>query len=244
MPDYGRLTQELLPHTSPAVAPFYPPPPWPLPGARILKLLFETDTDPVLTWLPPKLSRSSPPYATIAVAHYPSSPVGPFTLAAQYIGCRAGMFIRAFTVQAIVDSAPAVAALREVWGMPCKLGEATLTADPGTFSARVSRGDSVLAELSLEDGSEIAADSVRFDPVLNLRAVPSLEEGKRHDLLQMVQIDPDYQIKESQRGRGQLHYPAQSAEDPWHVLPMRNMISAVYCVVDTELPLARFVMQY
>ncbi len=59
MPDYGRLTQERLPHALPLVSPLYPPPPWPLPGARILKLAFETDQDTVLNWLPPTLSRSS-----------------------------------------------------------------------------------------------------------------------------------------------------------------------------------------
>src|SRR3990170_1608975 len=109
MPDYGRLTQDELPHTLPAVSPLYPPPPWPLPGARILKLVFETDKETVLRWLPPALSRSSPPYAIITVAHYPESPVGPFSLATQYIGCRARIFIRALALQAIVDNARALA---------------------------------------------------------------------------------------------------------------------------------------
>src|SRR3989337_4548487 len=63
MPDYGRLTQELLPHASPAVAPLYPPPPWPLPGARILKLLFETDTGPLPPLPAPPAGPPSPPPA-------------------------------------------------------------------------------------------------------------------------------------------------------------------------------------
>src|SRR5437870_10906602 len=131
VPDYGRLTQTRLPHSAPAVSPLYPPPPWKLPGARVLKLLFETDVDPVLTWLPPKLSRSSPPYAIITAAQFPQSPVGPFSLAAQYIGCRAGFFIRALTLQAVCDTAPALAALREVWGYPCTPGQLELEEKDG-----------------------------------------------------------------------------------------------------------------
>ena len=244
MPDHGRLSQQLLSHTSPAISPLYPPPPWPLPGARILKLAFETDKHPVLNWLPPALSRSSPPYAIITVAHYPESPIGPFSLAAQYIGCRARMFIRAFTLQAIVDSEPALAALREVWGFPCKLGRVSLTARPNGVSARVSRGGAVLAQLRLSRAEAIDPSAIRFDPVLNVRLTPPIEEGKRHALLEMVQIDPDYEILESLRGQGWLRYPSASVGDPWHLLPVLNIISATYSVTDTGMPLARFVMPY
>lgn len=244
MPDYGLLSQQLVPHTSPAVSPLYPPPPWPLPGARILKLAFETDKDPLLNWLPPALTRSSPAYAIITVAHYPESPIGAFSLAAQYLGCRARMFIRAFTLQAIVDSEPALAALREVWGFPCKLGRVRLAAGANGVSAWVSRAGAVLAQLRLSGAEVIDPGVIRFDPVLNVRLMPAIEEGKRHALLEVVQIDPDYEIAESLRGTGRLRYPSANEGDPWHLLPALNMISATYSVADTEMPLARFVMPY
>jgi hypothetical protein len=79
---------------------------------------------------------------------------------------------------------------------------------------------------------------MRFDPVLNVRAVPSLEEGRTHDLLQLLQIDPEHEIGESLRGKGSLKL------EGWNVLPVRNIISAVTCTMNTELPLARFVMPY
>ncbi len=244
MPDYGRLTQERLPHTLPVVSPLYPPPPWPLAGARILKLTFEVDKEVALNWLPPSLSRSSPAYALVTVAHYPQSPVGPFALAAQHIGCRARFFIRAFTLQAITDSEPALAALREVWGFPAKLGRVRLTGGATRVSARISRGGRALAELRLSRAQPIDGETIRFDPVLNLRIHPGIEEGKRHSSLEMVQIDPPYAIQESYRGRGELRYPAPTEGDPWHLLQPLNMISATYTVADTELPYARFVMPY
>src|SRR5919108_4197951 len=129
MPEYGRLGQDVLAHTLPALAPLYAAPPWPLKDVRILKILYETDAAPVIQWLPPRLSRSAPPYASITVARYPESPVGPFSLAAQYIGCHAGMVVRAFTLQAVTDKTTALAALREVWGYPCTLGSVALGDD-------------------------------------------------------------------------------------------------------------------
>jgi acetoacetate decarboxylase len=244
MPDYGHLTEERLPATSPAVAPLYPSAPWPLPGATVLKILYETDPEPVLTWLPPKLSRSSPPYAVLTVARYPESPVGPFTLATQAIGCRAAFFIRAFTLQAVTDNSAALAALRELWGYPCKLGAIDLTAAGDSASASIKVGLDTIAEITLSGGAPIDGSSVRFDPVLNLRLAPSLEEGRRHDIVQMVQIDPDCEGRDAIRGRGEVRFPSTSEVAPWHLLSSRNVISTVSCRVDTELPLARFVMPY
>jgi hypothetical protein len=204
---------------------------------RVLKVLYETDAAPVIQWLPPKLSRSAPPYASITVARYPESPVGPFSLAAQYIGCRAGMFVRAFTLQAVTDNPTALAALREVWGYPCTLGTIQVS-DDGLSATLKNESGALLAEASITDAKPIDPEAMRFDPVLNVRAVPSLEEGRTHDLLQLLQIDPEHEIGESLRGKGSLTL------DGWNVLPVRNVISAVTCTLNTELPLARFVMPY
>ena len=243
MPDQCRLTEDLVAHTSPIVSPLYPPPPWKLTGARMLRVVFETDKEPLLTWLPPKLTRSSPPYAIISIESYPESPVGPFSMATQYIGCRASFFIRAFALQAVVDNVQALAALREVWGLPAKLGEIELSAKKGRIKGVVSRRRK-LVKVRLEQPEPIEPDLVRVDPVLSLRLAPSLQDNVRHDLVQLVQLDPEFEIRLSSRGKGKVTYPTSGEDDAWDILPCRNVVSATYCEIDTELPLARFVMPY
>lgn len=242
MPDYGQLTQDALAHTGPQSAPLYPPPPWLLPGSRLVKVMFETDSAALLESLPPKLSRSYPAYGVISIAHYPASPVGPFSLATQHLGCRAGFFIRAFTTQAVADTSEAVAGLREIWGYPCRLGTVQLNVEAGNGSATVEVGRREWLRLSLSEGSPIAPDSIRIDPLLNVRTVPAVEESKRHDLVQMLQIDPDYTVRDAMRAKCVVEYP--EAGNPWAAIPALNVIAAVSCEVDTELPLARFVMAY
>lgn len=244
MPDYGRLSQDQLPFTTPVLSPLYPPPPWPLPGARILKVTFEIDKEVCLNWLPPSLGRTSPAYAHLIVAHYPQSPVGPFSLAAQYLGCRSRMFIRAYTLQAIADGETAVAALREAWGFPCKLGRLELVRKGNEIEATVERGGRTLVSARLSEATPIDADVIRFDPVLNLRLLSSIEEGKPPLLVELAQVDPTYAIREALRGRGALAYPDPSEGDPWHLLRPLNMITSAYVVADTELPFARFVLPY
>ena len=244
MPDQGRLTEDLVTHTGPVVSPAYPPPPWKLPGARVLKIMFETDTNAVLSWLPNKLTRSSPPYATVTVEHYPESPVGPFSVAHQFAGCRAGFFIRAFALQSVVDNPVALAALREMWGFPAKLGEVMLETDGHAARGIVRREGVTLLDAAMTEGRAMEPDLMRFDPVLTLRLVPSLQDGIRHDLVQLLQIDPELGIRDAIRGKGAIAYPESTGMDSWAVLPDRNTISAVLCTLDTELPLARFVMPY
>ncbi len=243
MPDPGQLTEDRVAHTGPIAAPLYPPPPWKLPGARVLKVMFETDKEPVLEWLPPKLTRSSPPYAIIEVAEYPDSPVGPFTVATQYIGCRASFFMRGFAVQSVVDNPLAMAALREVWGYPCRLGEINITEKKkkGVVRVDISVDDETMAEVGLREIEPIENDIARFDPTLTLRLAPSVQENVRHDLIQIIQLDPEHVIQKAARGRGFVEYPDGS---DWALLPNRNIISATWCTIDTELPLARFVLPY
>ena len=244
MPDLGRLKRDRLPHALPVTAPLYPPPPWPLPGARILKLTFETDAETTLDWLPPSLGRTSPAYAIITVAHYPESPIGPFSLAAQYLGCRARMFIRAFTLEAVTDNVTALLALREIWGFPARLGRVRLTAGPRSARARVTAQGHTPVDLRLSRAEACNPELIRYDPMLNVRLISNIQQGKRHSLLEVVQIDPEYEIKEAMRGQGQLTHTEPSEGAPWHLLPPLNMISATYTICDTELPLARFVMPY
>jgi acetoacetate decarboxylase len=244
MPDYGQLTQDALPHAGPLSAPLYPPPPWPLPRSRLVKVMFETDKEPLLRSLPPKLTRSTPPYGVVTISHHPESPVGAFSLATQHIGCRAGFFIRALTTEAVADTPEAVAGLREIWGFPCRLGRVELEVGATGGFASVSVSGSSLLDVTLSDASDIEPDAIRLDPLLNVRTVPAVEENKVHDLVQLLQIDPDYTIREAVRARCALHYAEQAAGNPWAALPVRNVISAVACSLDTELPLARFVMAY
>jgi len=239
MPDAGRLSEDRLPHTAPAIAPYYPAPPWKLPAARVIKVLYETDADPALEWLPPKLTRSSPPYAVITIERYDDTPIGPFSAATQYIGCRAGFFIRALALQTVVDSPVALSALREVWGFPATPGEIKVRETKAGLTARVTCEGAQVAEVRLSGLEDVPPGLIRFDPVLTLRTAPSLKDDARHDLLQMVQVDPDYQVKAALRGTGTV-----TLGESWGVLPVRNVVATVSCEVDTELPLARFVMPY
>ena len=90
---------------------------WHLPKAEILQLLFEVPSA-TQALLPRAVHPAVPAYAVIAVTRYGESPVGPFTLAALRLGCRAGAHPRGYVLGAVASSAAAASALRERWGLP------------------------------------------------------------------------------------------------------------------------------
>src|SRR5438876_2276346 len=69
---------------------------WELKGAEILQLSFEVTEEPADWLIPPALNPSIPPYATLSVARFPQSPVGPFALAQVRLVARAGIRPRGY----------------------------------------------------------------------------------------------------------------------------------------------------
>lgn len=245
MPDFGVLSTKNLPYTIPAVAPLYPPPPWRLENAQILQASFEIDKEVVVQWVPTTLNRSVPPYAHLVVAHYPSSPVGPFTVAHQLLVTRYLAMARAFCFQTVVDNADALPALREVWGFPAKLGRVTLERQPEVVTATVERpAGTVLARVRMAQVEAIAPSEIRYDAMLSLRLTPAIQEGKDASFVQLAQIDPTYNLKDCYRGHAEVTFPARSEADPWHLAESRYVICCTYAVSDTELPWARYLVEF
>ena len=246
MPEFGRLSREQVPFTTPFVAPLYPPPPWPLPEAQILQVLFEIDREAALEWLAPGLAKPVPPYAQILVVRYPDSPVGPFGLASQLIVCRSQTRARGYALQAVVDGPPAaLAALREVWGFPARPGRVRLDVTEDAITGEVGDdGGRSVATVAMRELHPADPEHIHYDPVLAPRMSPPVQDGKPHAVLELTQVDPDYTIKRCLLGRGSVQYPQASEGSPWHLLQVRNMIATTYTVSDTSFPWARYMVEW
>jgi hypothetical protein len=246
MPEFGRLTRERVPYTTPFVAPLYPPPPWPLPDAQILQTLFEIDRDVALDWLPPALAKPVPPYAQILIVRYPESPIGPFAMALQLIVCRSQTRARGYALQSVVDGPPAaLAALREIWGFPARPGRVRLDVSDAAIEGSVADGNGrSVAVVSVRDLHPADPEHIHYDPILAPRLAPPVQDEKPPAVLEMTQVDPDYTIKDCRLGAGTVTYPESSEGYPWHVLQPRNKIATTYTTSDTSFPWARYLVEW
>ncbi len=245
MPDFGKLTTATLPYTTPLMAPLYPSPPWHLENAHILQVSFEIAKDVSLAWLPPGLTRAIPAYAQLLVIHYPSSPIGPFSLAVLLDVCRSQGRSRAFSLVAAVDIPAALTALREVWAFPATFGTIALEKTEARVTASVATAAGVpLVTCQLGDVEEIDHRQIRFEPFLNLRLVQSAYEGKPPLVVEILQVDPAYHIKAAWRGRPQIRLSEAAVTEGWGRFTPLNLIAGIYTVCDTDLPFACYAQEF
>lgn len=211
---------------------------WELKGAEILQLSFEVVEGPAEWLIPPALHPSIPPYATLSVARFPTSPVGPFALAQVRVVVRAGIRPRGYLLGAYTDSEKATTELRARWGF---------TVDPGTIAidprhdrviGRVQRSGQTILEMELENPEQISGSDVTYLDNLHLARV---SEGGKETLV-IVQVDPEYVFQNAQRGKPRLISLQADAWGGDARLHCTNPMTATYCRCDTDLPKLRFGM--
>ena len=211
---------------------------WELKGAEILQLSFEVVEGPAEWLIPPALHPSIPPYATLSVARFPTSPVGPFALAQVRVVVRAGIRPRGYLLGAYTDSEKAATELRARWGFTVDLG--TIAIDPrhDRVIGRVQRGGQTILEMELQNPEQISGADVTYPDGLNLARVK--ENGT--EKLVLIQVDPEYVFHNAQRGRPRLITFQADAWGGENRLRCTNPITATFTRCDTDLPKLRFAL--
>jgi hypothetical protein len=209
---------------------------WSLPGAEIMQLAFEVPRA-TESLLPRAMHPAIPPYATIWVARYAESPVGPFTLAQLRLMGRAGAHPRGFVMGAVASTTEAATALRERWGLPVVPGKVTFTRRHDRVTAAVVRDGVTVLECELIDPDPISPGDVQYIHSVTLARAPL--DGTTAPLL--IQVDSRYTLKKAERGRPHI---ATLVAPAWNAGPLRasHPIAATVTAVDTDLPRIRFVM--
>jgi hypothetical protein len=210
--------------------------PWQLPKAEILQLLVEVPSE-TQALLPKALHPAVPAYAAIWVARYPESPVGPFTLAALRLGCRAGAHPRGCVLGAVASSKEAASALSARWGLPVVPGAVALKRRHDRIMASVERDGRVMLDCALVDPEAISGADVQYINWVTLANAPL--DGRTAPLL--IQVDPRHTFHKAERGRPEVSRLEAAAWNAAGVRPV-NPIVATISVCDTDLPRIRFVM--
>jgi len=211
---------------------------WELKNAEILHLAFEVVEGPAEWLIPPALHPSIPPYATLSVARFPTSPAGPFMLAQVRLVVRAGIRPRGYLLGAYTNSEPAAKELRVRWGFTVGLATIALQARHDRIIGQVVRDGQTILEMELENPEQVSGTDVTYLDSLHLTRV--MENGKETSLI--VQIDPEYVFHNAQRGRPRL---ISLQADAWGAdgrLRCTNPMHATFCHCDTDLPTLRFAM--
>lgn len=211
---------------------------WELPGAEILHLSFEIVEEPAEWLIPPALHPSIPPYATLSIARYPQSPVGPFALAQVRVVARAGARPRGYLLGAYTDSEQAAPELRARWGFTIDVGTIILDPRHDRVIGRVQRGEQTILDMALQAPEQISGADVIYADSLHL--IRRAENGGEKPIL--IQVDPEYVFHNAQRGRARLFSLQADAWGGNNRLRCTHPITATFVRCDTDLPRLRFAL--
>ncbi len=173
-----------------------------LPDAHVVLAHFELPYAVREALLPPSLHPNTPPLLTVLAWSCPESPWGPFSLAQLRVGCRSGVRTRGYLLGAAIDNADAATALAAGWGLATRPGTVRLRrgydastvdvtfADAGA-GADAGAADAPALALHLADPEPLGLDDVQFSGTLTPAVMP---RG-----LRLVQFEPDYDVRRSER---------------------------------------------
>ena len=119
------------------------------------------------------------------------------------------------------------------------MGVGTVLAEAGDRAADQPRVDRPQAGV-VEPVSGQAADGYSFA----LRVIPSPEEDAPPSLAELIRIHTINTVKEEWEGTGWLEFFTHSDVDPWHQLPVREVVDARYRIADMTLGFGKVIKRF
>ena len=239
----GRLTRQDFGYSIPVDAPLYPKPPIYYQDAEAIFVLYETDPDAAAAMLPEGLVVPSPAVATAMVVTYPRSTLGMYNEAILALNVLHNGEAALYIPHILVDNDQAMAAGREIWGYPKKIGSISLD----------HRGEGIVGTVERPKGNRLCTVVVQPEspmqggppsPVLSLRVLPSQKEDGSAEIAQLIETRRTEKVHWQWFGRGSVSFGGTSSVDPWSNLPVKKLLGGVYSCADIVLPLGKVVREY
>ncbi len=242
MANTGKLTQKDFGYSGPADVPLFQTPPFYYRGVESVIILYETEAEAALALLPEGLELALPPTVNVTVFTAPFTTLGPYSAAMLRIHCLWQGQPKGYVCYQIVTGDAAMAAGREIWGYPKKLGYIEFTKDNQMLTATVERPHkyrlctvSVRPEVPLDEQRIASLSTTLRPPNVCLKIVPSPVEGEGCTIAQLVTSGGSTQINALWQGTGGIHFDTPSPMDPWHKLTVKRIIGCYFSRYDTVL---------
>lgn len=244
----GTLERARFGASMPVDAPYYQSPPFHYRDARSISVTYETDADRAAALLPEPLDLPLPARATLIVVHYPQSTLGAYYEAMLGLRCSLKGTEYFYIPHIVVDSVAPLVAGREIWGYPKKIARVELSQREELWMGTVERPAGVrLVTLTMRPEQPLKpppAATAAGGGSLSLRLIPSADEGKPAAAELIAVSGGDRQTHELWSGSASLRFDSDSLLDPWHALPVHEVLGATCSRSDFSLPRGRVVHRY
>jgi acetoacetate decarboxylase len=242
MSSSGKLTKERFGYDGPVNAPLFQKPPLYFRGVEAMSVLYETEEKAAQALVPDGLEIPLPPTVNFTVFSAPSTSVGPYNSAIVRVNCLWQGQPKGYVCYQIVTGDAAMAAGREIWGYPKKMGTVDINKNNQMFTATVARPSdhrlctvTVRREEPLDEEAIASLAPTLRSPIVCLKVIPSPIEGEGPSIAQLVEPGSSSSLTELWQGIGSIDFDKPSPTDPWHELVVKRVIGSYYSKYDQVL---------
>jgi len=246
MAKQGRLTPEKFGYTMPVDEPLYPKPPVYYRDMETITVSYETDENAALDILPEAagFELTLPATVRIVIAKMPFTTFGAYEEAYQFLDCTWEGEPCIYPVRILLNQESALAAGREIWGNPKKLGHIEWQQESEVMQGIVERPKGTrICTVQMKPERPVDLEPYDMKP-MGLRVIPN-PEGGDPSLADLVLNSCHVTPKQAWSGRGSISFGVESDLDPWHTLPVRRVTDALYVRSDMDVaPTAKVVKRF
>lgn len=242
----GNLTFDQFGFDMPVDEPLYPQPPVYYRDMESITVGYETDEEAALAILPRAegFELTLPATVRVVIARMPFTTYGSYEEAYQFLDCTWNGEPCIYPVRIIVNQETALTAGRELWGNPKKFGHVDWSSESEVMQGAVERPrGSRLCTVLFKPERPVELEPYDMRP-MGLRVIPS-PESDTPSLADLVLNTCKVTPLQAWSGTGSVSYDVESAIDPWHTLPVREVTDALYMRSDMDVvPRAEIVKKY
>ena len=230
----------------PIQSPAYPPGPYRFVDRQYLIITYRTDPDALAKMIPAPLKLAEPVVKFEFINMPDSTGFGHYCESGQVIPVTLGDEHGGYVMSMYLNDHPPIAAGRELWGFPKKLGQPELRVHTDTLMGTLDYSDFRVATGTMGFKHQtIDAEKVRASmaaPSYLLKIIPHVDGTPR--ICELVRYClSDIRIKGAWSGPGALDLHSHALA-PVADLPVLEVLSTVHLLADLTLPLGSVVHDY
>ena len=222
----GKLTKEMMGPNLPVDMPASNPAGVFFKDVRMLQFMYITDAEIAARVIPSQFSLADDPVASFSVLEYGFTLVGPYREAILSVNVLYKDVPYAYSVQLMLNSALPTMGGREI-GIPKKVGFVDITQHEDTIAGSVERpkGERLATGiLRIDQPIEPCPEEIPASLIL-VRPVMYPDKPVQVDLLR---IDSVVKPTRMHAATGSCSFTGISVVDPWHTIPVKEMLGASY----------------
>lgn len=201
------------------------------PDAEMIQVIFTPTAESYQRILPKPLSPGL--LGGVYLVHYKTSPFGPVWEAAVLVQCTYKEHFGLYCISMFIDNDASVAAHREIWGFPAKIGQFKYKRDGNRIKAQVLSNKIPLMKFDIKLTGP--GEWIDTGAAINLKLIPSVD-GKGYDVNQITAADLEFTIHEGEAGDGKITFGHTDDEPLDELIQLENVVAGTWFRIDLTCP--------